>query len=182
MPWRWRRNSELLIYVQLQRREDVESACRIVDDAGFYGTRIFVEKGSLTRLHLADNLADVLIAVGKTASKISETEALRVLRPQAKALLGRKVLTKPFPKGVDDWSHPHHGPDNNPQSEDRVIVEPYLTQFLAEPRYAPMPQVAVASLFTGPSREKELEHDSRQARETLEQAVQFVDACKKITG
>jgi uncharacterized protein (UPF0332 family) len=24
--------------------------------------------------------------------------------------------------------------------------------------------------------------DSRQARETLEQAVQFVDACKKITG
>ena len=56
-----------------------------------------------------------------------------------------KIITKPFPAGVDDWSHPYHGPDNNPQSNDKVIVAPYLTQFLAEPRYAPLPQVAVTS-------------------------------------
>jgi len=23
---------------------------------------------------------------------------------------------------MDDWSHPYHGPDNNPQSDDKVIV------------------------------------------------------------
>ena len=139
------RQSELLVYVQLAQAEDVEAASKIVDEAGFYGTRIFIGKGALTKLHLADNVADALVAARDAAGEITEAEALRVLRPQAKALLGRKVLVKPVPDGVDDWSHPYHGPDNNPQSEDRVIVAPYLTQFLAEPRYAPMPQVAVAS-------------------------------------
>ena len=54
-------------------------------------------------------------------------------------------LVKPVPDGVDDWSHPYHGPDNNPQSRDQVARAPYLTQFLADPRYAPLPQVAVAA-------------------------------------
>ena len=136
--------SELLIYVQLPREKDVETARKTVDAAGFYGTRIFVEKGDLTRLHLADNIADALVAVSD-ATEISRTEVLRVLRPEGKALIGRKVLTKPLLEGIDDWSHPYHGPDNNPQSQDQVILAPYLTQFLAEPRYAPVPQVAVAS-------------------------------------
>ncbi len=135
------RNSELLIYVQLRRAKDVEKARRIVDEAGFYGTRIFVEKGPLSELHIGDNLADAVIAVGRAP----KAEVLRVLRPKGKALLGREVLVKPVPEGVDDWSHPYHGPDNNPQSEDTVIRAPYLTHFMSEPRYAPMPQVAVAS-------------------------------------
>ncbi|MCH8120856.1 MAG: PQQ-binding-like beta-propeller repeat protein [Planctomycetes bacterium] len=135
------RQSELLIYVQLHREKDVEKARRIVDEEGFYGTRIFVEKGALAKIHLADNVADAVVVVGKAP----KAEVLRVLRPKGKALLGHEVLVKPFPEGVDDWSHPYHGPDNNPQSEDTVIRAPYLTQFLAEPRYAPVPQVAVAS-------------------------------------
>jgi len=136
--------SELLIYVQLTNGEDVEAARRAVDEAGFYGSRIFVEKGELTRIHLADNIADALITVGE-ASNISESEVLRVIRPQGKAIIGGKELIKPFPEGIDDWSHPYHGPDNNPQSSDRIARAPYLTQFLAEPYYAPLTQVAVAS-------------------------------------
>jgi outer membrane protein assembly factor BamB len=138
------RKSELMVYIQLPLAEDVQAARKIADEAGLYGNRIFIEEGSLEQLHLADNLADALITIGKAAN-ISEAEALRVLCPAGKALLGSKVLVKPFPKGVDDWSHPYHGPDNNPQSQDKVIVAPYLTQFLAEPRYAPLPQVSVAS-------------------------------------
>ncbi len=135
------RRSEMLIYVQLPRVEDVEAARRIVDDAGFYGTRIFVEKGPLTKLHLADNLADAVVVVDRAP----RAEVLRVLHPEGRALIRGKVLIKHFPEGVDDWSHPYHGPDNNPQSADTLIRAPYLTQFLAEPRYAPVPQVAVAS-------------------------------------
>ena len=138
------RKSELLIYVQLPQAKDVETARRAADTAGFYGRRIYIEKGAPTRIHLADNLADALVAVGRTTG-ISEAEVLRVLRPGGKAILGKKELLKPFPKGVDDWSHPYHAPDNNPQSRDRIARAPYLTQFLAEPRYAPMTQVAVAS-------------------------------------
>lgn len=136
--------SELLIYVQLTTAEEVEKASQAVDKAGFYGSRIFIEKGELTRIHLADNLADILFTVNK-ATNISESEALRVLRPQGKALLGRKELTKLSSEGIDEWSHPYHGPDNNPQSNDQIARAPYLTQFLAEPYYAPLPQVAVAS-------------------------------------
>jgi outer membrane protein assembly factor BamB len=137
------RESELLIYVQLSDAGEVDAARRAVDAAGLYGTRVFVERGASSRLHLADNLADSLVAV--SGVEVPEAEALRVLRPQGKAFLGKKELVKPFPEGVDDWSHPYHGPDNNPSSRDEVAKGPYLTQFLADPRYAPLPQVAVAS-------------------------------------
>jgi len=137
------RASEFLIYVQLSDAKDVDAARQVVDAAGLYGTRLFVERGAPNRLHLADNLADALVAVGEAA--VPEAEALRVLRPQGKAFFGKKELVKPFPKDVDDWSHPYHGPDNNPASKDQVARSPYLTQFLADPRYAPLPQVAVAS-------------------------------------
>ena len=138
------RETELLVYVQLSPEQDLRAARREADAAGFYGRRIYVESGPFTNLHLADNLADVLIALGDT-NTLSEAEVLRVLRPQGKATLGEKELIKPIPPGTDDWSHPYHGPDNNPRSQDQIARAPYLTQFLAEPRYAPLPQVAVAS-------------------------------------
>ena len=65
------RQSELLIYLQLPRAEGVQAAREIADVAGLCGNRMFIEKGSLARLHLADNLADALIAIGQAAS-ISE--------------------------------------------------------------------------------------------------------------
>jgi len=136
--------SELLIYVQLTDDEGVETARKAADEAGFYGSRIFIEKGDLARIHMADNLADVLVLVDKGIN-VNESEAFRVLRPGGKALLGKRELTKPVPEGIDEWSHPYHGPDNNPQSTDRIARAPYLTQFLAEPYYAPLEQVAVAS-------------------------------------
>jgi len=53
------------------------------------------------------------------------------------------VLDKPWPEGVDEWTHWQHGPDNNPVSTDTVIRAPYLTQFLALPYYSPMPSFSV---------------------------------------
>ena len=138
------RKSELMIYVQSPRAGDVQAVREAADADALYGTRIFVDKGPFKKLNLADNIADAVVAVGRT-QRFSRAEILRVLRPEGKALLGREVLVKPIPSGVDDWSHPYHGPDNNTQSNDTVIRAPYLTQFLAEPRYAPVPQVAVAS-------------------------------------
>jgi len=138
------RDSELTLYVQLADPTEVEAARRRAFDAGLYGTRIFVEQGPLQRLHLADNVADALIASG-AAEKMPVGEALRVVRPQGRVLLGAREETKPFPAGVDDWSHPYHGADNNPVSNDKLARGPYLTQFLADPRYAPLPQVAVSA-------------------------------------
>jgi len=137
--------SELLVYVQLLPDQDLDKARRQVDKAGLLNTRIYVEKGPLTRIHLADNIADALVALGKSEKQVSQAEALRVLCPQAKALLGKQEIIKPVPQGLDDWSHPYHGPDNNPMSNDQIIRAPYMTQFLANPQFGPSPQVAVAS-------------------------------------
>src|SRR3990172_4565766 len=78
--------TDLLLYVQLEQAKDVEAARRAADDAGLYGSRIFVEQGPLNRLHLADNIADVLVP-GAAGGRMARAEALRVLRPQGRAFL-----------------------------------------------------------------------------------------------
>jgi outer membrane protein assembly factor BamB len=137
--------TEYRFYQQFASATQAQAARARLHDARLLGTRAFVGQGARERLLLADNLADaVIVAAGVPAPP--HAEILRVLRPGGRAWLpGGKTLTKPAPPGVDDWSHPYHGPDNNPLSRDQVIRAPYLTQFLADPRYAPMPQLAVAA-------------------------------------
>jgi len=137
--------TDLLLYLQLEEREEVVRASSTIDAAGFFGTRVFIEEGDLGQIHLADNLADRVLVMGEALDRVSREEVLRVLCPGGKAFFGQEKLIKSLPDGVDDWSHPYHGPDNNPQSQDLVARAPYLTQFLAEPYYAPLTQVAVSS-------------------------------------
>ena len=138
------RESEWLVYVQLADAELVQRARRAAESAGLDATRLQIDQGTSSRIHLTSNVADALIAAGD-AGGLSEREALRVLRPGGRALLGQRELTKPLPDGMDGWSHAYHGPDNNPVSEDRLIRAPYMTQFLADPRYGPAPQLTVAA-------------------------------------
>jgi outer membrane protein assembly factor BamB len=137
-------SSDLLVYVPVLTEAQRQAACRAVDEAGLYGTRIYVGRADNGEIQLADSIADGVVAGGNPTS-ISRTEALRVMRPGAKALLGKEVVMKPFPNGIDDWSHPYHGPDNNPQSNDRIARAPFLTQFIGVPRYSAIPQTTVAS-------------------------------------
>jgi outer membrane protein assembly factor BamB len=134
----------LTVYVPLADAQDAETASRAADAAGLFGTRVFVAKSVRGQIGLADNIADAVIAPDGLQG-VPRAEVLRVLRPGGKAVVGSRELTKPFPKGVDDWTHHYHGPDNNPQSGDQLATAPYLTQFIAEPRYASAPQAAVSS-------------------------------------
>ncbi len=136
------KGSELTLFVQLASYDEMQAAARAADAAGLLGSRIFVAAVKPPRMGLVDNVADAVVVLGESAEP---AEALRVLRPEGKALLGEVVASKRFPQGIDDWSHHFHGPDNNPQSLDKVARAPFLTQFVAEPRYAPAPQQVVAS-------------------------------------
>ena len=131
--------SDLLVYVQVADAEKAGALRRAAEAAGFLGTRIYIEKGTPDRIPLADSLADALVAYGP----LTREEALRVLRPGAKGLLGKETVVKPYPEGADEWAHPYHAPDNNTQSKDTLARGPYLSQFMAEPWYSAMPQFSV---------------------------------------
>lgn len=137
--------SDLLVYVQSADRSATDRARQAADAAGMLGTRVYVEHGDLSRVHLASNLADGAVVTAAVGPSFSQAELMRVLHPGAVARYGELLITKRRPDEADDWSHPYHGPDNNPQTRDRLARAPYWTQFLAEPWYVPMPQVTVAS-------------------------------------
>jgi len=132
-------------YVQSADPDDVTALRQAAEATGLLGRRVVVERGSWDRIHLADDLADAVIVAGSAVGAVTGAEVLRILRPGGKALVGERELTKPPPAGTDAWSHPYHGPDNNPQSSDQRARAPYLTQFLAEPLFVPMPEVSVAA-------------------------------------
>ncbi len=139
------KGSELLVYFQSPNADEVAGVRKAADAAGLLGRRIFVDQGDFKSVHLADNLADAVLVSSSAQAAVAEKELLRALQPRGKAIVGNRQIVKPFPPGVDAWSHPYHGPDNNPQSRDQLARAPYLTQFLAEPKFSPMPEVTVAA-------------------------------------
>ena len=60
--------TELTVYVQSVLQEDVRAARQTADDAGLLGTRVYVEQGNWSRIHLADNLADTVVVNGSAKS------------------------------------------------------------------------------------------------------------------
>jgi outer membrane protein assembly factor BamB len=137
--------SELLVYFQSPDAAEVLAVRKAAQAAGLLGKRVFADHGSWRRIHLADNLAGLIWLSPAAQQQAPPEEVLRVLHPEGKAFYGQKEVVKPPATGTDAWSHPYHGPDNNPQSRDQVARTPGLTQFLAEPMFSPMPEVTVAA-------------------------------------
>lgn len=135
--------SALVIYFQSPDAGQVSAVRMAEEKAGFLGHRVFADQGHGRRIQLADNMAGAILV--SPASRVEEQELLRVLHPEGKAWLTDKVITKPFPEGIDTWSHPRHGPDNNPAWCDQVARAPYLTQFTAKPMFSTQPTLTVAA-------------------------------------
>lgn len=137
------RASELTIFLQAAKADEAEAARKAADAVGMLGSRIFVQQGDYRHLHLANDLADLV--VGTQVGAAPKEEVLRILRPEGRAIVDGKEIVKPYPANTDEWTHPYHGPDNNPLSLDRVAKRPYLTHFMVEPWYCPLPQMTVIS-------------------------------------
>jgi outer membrane protein assembly factor BamB len=137
--------SELTLYFQSADAKQVADVRKAAESAGLLGRRVFVDSGSPHSIHLADNIADGIFVAPSVQGKISEKELLRALRPRAAAFVGDVKFVKPVPKGIDEWTHPYHGPDNNPQSTDKLARGRFRTQFLGDPKFSPMPEQTVVA-------------------------------------
>ena len=138
-------SSKLILFFQSPQPDEVGAVRRAAEAKGLLGRRISAAVGRYSAIPLAENVAGAVLVSDSARPHVAEAELLRVLHPEGKAILGGRQIVKPHPEGVDHWSHVYHGPDNNPQSTDRVARWPYLTQFLGEPKFVPMPEVSVAA-------------------------------------
>ncbi|MEA3225260.1 MAG: PQQ-binding-like beta-propeller repeat protein, partial [Planctomycetota bacterium] len=136
---------DMTVYVQSSDPDELAAVREWAERRQALGSRIFVEEAKLDTISMADNLAGVVFVSDSARDSVSEKELLRVAYPGAAVFVGGKQIVKPPVTGTDSWSHPHHGPDNNPQSTDQRARAPYLTQFLAEPLFCPMPEISVAA-------------------------------------
>jgi outer membrane protein assembly factor BamB len=134
------KSTELTILVQANDATAVARMQKQAAAAGWLGSRVYVERGG-QRIHLARHVADGVVA-GACADA---AEIARVIRPKGAIFINGKLTRAKAVAGLGDWSHPYHGPDNNPQANDTVAKGPYLTRFLATPYYGPMPEVTVTA-------------------------------------
>lgn len=112
--------------------------------------RAMVEKLAGKALPYASNLANVVVVedFAALANKgLTADEALRVAVPGGVVWLERdgrwERTVKPWPAPMDEWTHPHHGPDGNRVSGDGVL------QFPASLRWQGGLPVAVAGATRG---------------------------------
>ena len=138
------KSSDLIVFVQHRDAALANTIRSSAAAAGLLGSRVFVAADSYSTLHLGMNLADAVF-VAETATAVPDHELLRVLRPEACAYLPDRKIIKPVPDGIDEWTHPYHGPDNNPQSNDKYVKGHFRTQFLGYPMFSPMPEQSVAA-------------------------------------
>mgnify|MGYP002629777548 FL=1 len=131
------------VYFQSADASAVNAVRVAAEKARSLTIRISADAGPLSSIHLSANLADGVVVAEAAADQVSDAEVLRVLRPLGIAVIGIRKLVKPVPKGIDDWSHPYHGPDNNPQSDDQLVKGAFQTQFIADPKFSPMPEQTV---------------------------------------
>jgi outer membrane protein assembly factor BamB len=122
--------SELLVHGLALDDAALSRARAAIDSRGVAG-RALAEKLSEKALPYLPDLARVVVVedlAALAASGISKDEVLRVLAPGGAlcTLEGGKwtATVKPRPKDMDEWTHPHHGPDNNLVSADRTLVFP----------------------------------------------------------
>lgn len=94
---------------------------------------VSIEDWSSRKLPYADNIVSLMLVLDKAV--VDESECLRVLRPGGELLLKQgteyRSITKPRPKGMDEWGQWRHGADRNPVSKDLLVDVPKRIQWLS---------------------------------------------------
>ena len=113
---------------------NVEKAREHIREQDLYGP-VTVQQWAGDCLPYAENLANLLVA--EDLGEVAIGEVLRVLVPNGVAYVktdGKWTkVTKPWPGGIDEWTHYLHGPDGNQVAADTVVGPPKHVKWLAKP-------------------------------------------------
>ncbi|MCB1274947.1 PQQ-binding-like beta-propeller repeat protein [Prosthecobacter sp.] len=109
-----------------------------IHEAGKYGP-VAVESWDGKHLPYIENYVNLLVI--EDASAVAKEEIDRVLTPLGVAMVkkvggGWDKITKPWPKGMDEWTHYAYDSEGNPTSKDLLVGPPSRMQWVGNPRWS----------------------------------------------
>ncbi len=110
----------------------IEKARATIRAAGCYGPVSVAHWPDPSRLPYADNLVNRIV-VEEGAFLGTDEELLRVLAPLGAAVFTTRRLNKPWPDGMDEWTHYLHDASGNPVAKDRLVGPPERLQWIDGP-------------------------------------------------
>ena len=127
----------------------VERARRHIESLGLYGP-VSADTWDGKRLPYADGLVNLAVVAG-SGFQVPEDEVLRVLAPNGVAIFlpaaalnpepdtrnpAPRILRKPWPDAIDEWTHFLHGADGNAVARDSLVGPPQHVQWMDGPVWA----------------------------------------------
>ena len=109
-----------------------------IHQAGKYGP-VAVDSWDGKHLPYIENYVNLLVVDGGAA--VDKAEIDRVLTPLGVAMLrktggGWEKIVKPWPKGMDEWTHYAYDSKGNPTSKDMLTGPPSRMQWVGNPRWS----------------------------------------------
>ncbi len=130
-------NDSYVIHGLDSSADNVAKAREHIRSLGLYGD-VSVASWRGKWLPYADNLVNLLVA--EDASDVSMQEVMRVLAPLSVAYIKKAgkwgKTVKPWPEGMDEWTHWLHSPDGNPVARDSLVGPPRRLQWVAKPLWS----------------------------------------------
>ena len=119
---------EFLVHGLSFSEEDAARARAGVRRLGLHG-QVSVAVAPAGSLPYVPNLANVIVVEDSLSLKrFGIPELMYILAPGGELIAWDgeqwQQRIKPWPKSMDDWTHPHHGPDGNMVSADRELHFP----------------------------------------------------------
>jgi outer membrane protein assembly factor BamB len=128
-----------IVHFLSKDQEQVDSLREWLRSKNVYGQASAAKFDGET-LPYVDNLANQIIVI--EPFDLSEEELLRAMSPGGTATIvpgntdfSDRLITKPRPDNIDEWTHYLHNTSNNAVGADEVADQPRSIQWQAEPRF-----------------------------------------------
>ena len=133
-------HGKFIVHGIASTRDATEKSRRHIQSRNLHGT-VSVEHGSLSRLPYVSNLVNLVVIDDVAEARkqgLSDAEVMRVLCPGGAAWLGAKngtakIIRKPRPAGMGEWTHWLHGPEANNNSSDSLSRPSQRLQWIDGP-------------------------------------------------